>query len=1128
MPEWVLPPRRDTDRTLPRADAAGSWLSLNSYVHLNDLASELNANADVRTGQDLVSVPDAWGHIDTFRMALSDEDHALHANAVREWRALLALFALGHRYQDDTPLDTREVPLEALGQQGEDGLFGAVLSRLLPPDRLEEDMNWGTPVLILLGGVPVGIMAPSTLVAPARGGLDRVRTQRPWLRNGEWQDPAEVPGMVKADLACLRAYLDHLRDSVQGMSGGPLKAVILRELNAYAGAVSAALAARGADALAAPRPHPLGLRTGTARVFHAMRSAFELAADGAPNSELILPPRPGLPEGFRGGVLMDARVADALQRDPDTIICWEGETLARVTGDPAFFRRQAQRAAAAGYLPLTLDDLFTPTLAVFEDATQCTGHPTGMEGGVLPLTPLALLFMDPNGLRQSLRVPPGYTETVVQWTIQLQNTDGGGLTPCPLRRSYAEAQVTRKAPPLVFLWPNFRAETWSHYYTYSSFDPTVRYGAKDPVDPASLTTALQERLRTADGLDRAFVETMARWSLTGTGAASIGSAIARTKTPPEALVCGGGAAGDDMAGLLLLPSRERPATHGRSAIIGVDFGTTNTCVHHLSHSDGLPRPLTFQADRVWWPYRAPIDTDRRKYELPYAFLPAHETKMPFRTLLYKSAHNDDPHPIRDTRIVFPVDVLRTVKTIQDEGENNFYLDIKWADQDQARAMNMFMSQLVVMAMAEMVADGFDLTNVQVRFSYPEAFSARQVTAFKQALRAATGRVEMGHAFNGVLHPESVAASYYFRKTRNILENQPFITLDVGGHTSDAAIWLGDQLLWKGSLEIGGRDLLIRFLAHHRDFFAELLHDDGITKMLQNVQGADQVLNGPVFSNVMETIVNSQAFTRAMDTHGPGMHTRSEMVTLWSVITLTFAGILHYLAWVLRYLRENKILQAPVRDVTLCFGGRGSQMFHRFCHDNTETQTALSQQFLRTAYLGEAVQVHFQYSSNFKEEVAAGLTHVPENQAECQARFKDVLLAERLNINTTDVNDIFGEPWGGVAALIDSDAKDPSTDLEEFRTFLANAARAHQIHLTDLTEKELNEIARRVEGVLAQQLESARDARQEHPDPLVRFDNFIPRPDIRPTDLMRVQPPFIVALRRLAHAVADGRIGIRGR
>jgi len=1117
MPEWVLPPRRDTDRKLPKADVAGTWRSFDSYAPLHGLASDLNANADVRTGRDLVSVPDAWGHLDTFRVALSDEEHALHASAVREWRALLALFALGHRYVDDAPLETREVVLNNGAVQPRDWSFGAVLSQLLPPDRLADDMDWGTPVLILLGGHPVGMLSPSTLVAPARDGLHRVRTHRPWLRDGAWRDPVDASGIVEADLACLLPFLETLREKVQATPRNPLQAVVLRELNRYRDAVSAALDARGANGLAAPYPRPIALNTGTAALHRALREAFEFEMEG---SELILPPRSGLPEGFKGGVLMDVNVAAALERDADSIICWDGETLARVTGDPAFFERQARKAAAAGYLPLTLDDLFTPALAVFEDAAQCTGHPAGLEGGLVPLTPLALLFLDADSLRQALRVPPGYTDTVVELTVRLQDTQGNPGTPCPLRRTYSAEHVRRKNSPLVFLWPDFSANIWSHYYTFSWFDPDLRYGANEPLDPTSATAALGQGLAMAAGLDRAFVESLVQRRLSGTGDNGTGKVIARTTAPPEALVCGGGDAGDEIAGLLLLPARRRPGKHERKAIIGVDFGTTNTCVYSLSRADGMARPLTLKADRVWWPYRSAIESHLRTMELPYFFLPTHATNMPFRTLLYRTGNLRNAEPIRDIRIVFPVDVMKTIMSLTEEGENRFYLDIKWADQDRNLAMNMFMSQIVVMAMAEMVDDGFGLDQVQVRFSYPEAFTPDQVVAFRQALGNAMQRVEMNAAFADVLYPESVAASYYFRNARQVIANQPFVTIDVGGHTSDAAIWRGDRLLWKGSLEIGGRDLLIRFLAHHRPFFAELLDDDDVAKMLTEVHDADQVLNGPLFSNVIETIVNGPDFTQALDQRGPAMNARPEMVTLRSLTTLASAGMLHYLGSVARLLSQKDVLGQGVNTVTLCFGGRGSLLFRKFCDAYPDTRTTLSRQFLTAADLDESVVVHFEYSDSSKEEVAAGLTQVPADLKESQPAFADVPLGELVTAAEHPQG-----PWTGIEQLIASRDVCPRTDLEAFRAFLDSTTREHRIHLTSV-KNALHDIARHVEMGLEERLREVHANLQVSDVGPVARDDAAGFLDPRHTDLMYVQPPFIAALRLFAHAMAEGKVGAR--
>ena len=65
--------------------------------------------------------------------------------------------------------------------------------------------------------------------------------------------------------------------------------------------------------------------------------------------------------------------------------------------------------------------------------------------------------------------------------------------------------------------------------------------------------------------------------------------------------------------------------------------------------------------------------------------------------------------------------------------------------------------------------------------------------------------------------ESLSSALYFASSKSAPFTETVVTIDIGGHTSDISIWQDRKLLWRNSMQIAGRHILINFLNENPKF-----------------------------------------------------------------------------------------------------------------------------------------------------------------------------------------------------------------------------------------------------------------------------------------------------------------------
>ena len=137
--------------------------------------------------------------------------------------------------------------------------------------------------------------------------------------------------------------------------------------------------------------------------------------------------------------------------------------------------------------------------------------------------------------------------------------------------------------------------------------------------------------------------------------------------------------------------------------VGIDFGTTNSCVYYRENNDE-PRPISF-SDRIYSPFEVTKDTkDIIDYTLT-EFIPKTNVDVPFLSLSRDRLSENDPRqgdnlPIWSKFIYYANNILLGLDSILNPGDRPIKGDLKWSDSPQdILNVEVYMAQIALQALA---------------------------------------------------------------------------------------------------------------------------------------------------------------------------------------------------------------------------------------------------------------------------------------------------------------------------------------------------------------------------------------------------------------------------------------------
>lgn len=497
MPIANLPPLK-TGVRIP--DRAGVWSA--GELNLDRLADALNIDA-VLEASELRSIPDAWAQVQIARQALTAQaadpprKHSAGRAVTRQWRALLALFALQPLYRDryELVIDSYDLPPAPKPDTPVEprAAFAGVLATLPPTARLRSSFaDWSRLGMVFArsvgtGQTPamVGLLTPDLMVSPTRL-TDGARLPGvPWFENGPL-DPTEVAALNARDFFVLAKYLTQLRqflaDQAAFAADPDLNSQVLNAVEKFR-----ARCAELAEGVQLATLDETLVTSAPLSALHApMLKTFVIdpAKIDVTQGPCHLKLRDAVTAPFKGILLLDPAVAEIRGLAANRTVVWRHYLLSEMS-DPRVLDTVREDAASEGYLAISADELFAAEFIDLEAGSKVRGHDlNGFRGALLPLSPAILLLLSPSEIRKAIGIRPGGGgERHV--TLRLTLLDG---TPLEMARTFAAGAAGRNAatnvvrPANLAIWPDFQHRDWPWNFLRFEHDPgstdlQTRFGA---------------------------------------------------------------------------------------------------------------------------------------------------------------------------------------------------------------------------------------------------------------------------------------------------------------------------------------------------------------------------------------------------------------------------------------------------------------------------------------------------------------------------------------------------------------------------------------------------------------------------------------------------------------------------
>jgi hypothetical protein len=1088
MPHPYLP-KKKTGGRFADPPAIRVW-DERAKTHLESLSDALDVTS---TDHRIHSIPDPWARAILFDRALFDETHLLHSTIKGEWRGILALLGLRER-RGFNGLSAREVVLD--GESATAGSFTAVLAHLKPRNADLIDvrtlwdhfytLRWHRPPFDQRRPQAFAATLPGTLLCTGADYKNVFSTDEvPWFIDGILVDPVEH--IATRERQVLAEWVRLIASSIISLGHRSSRSNwIVGHLGDFAkdlerGIASAAASPAKKDATAIAKEllgeSSLGLMYGLYRLLDKAC----MPESGVISDVEILTTKENAPRSL----LVDPTLAQQWNETPREITVYRDISLAtsvRLTSS-------GKKSEALGdNIQWCTPDFFFSDRLIYEPNVSAPSFPGCLpvktsgsaqrRGVVLPLNSDVLRLLTPAEIAERLNIewqPNG--GAICSLKLTLKNSSGRERG-CKIQKTYTEADmVSLTNLPLVATWPDFQVEdlNWKAYYTFQLWsgekeELSVKPWADTAREPAEHRKYMLDKRRFQFYLSESY---------------------------PEALICETPYYNAAMQrerraqGILLInvPRLEQPAL-ASGVVLGIDFGSTGSNVY-IRNRESDPQPVLFSSSRV----RRITEYDNGQFLgfCRYLFVPSQDWTAESILSIFHD-FGDPPEgpssrkPLRDGHVLYADDPRTLIP--KDADRKRVRSNLKWGDERDRIAARDFLIQLCMQSAAEVAVQG--AREVDVRFSYPTAFSRRDLNVFEAHWRTAADKTTKITGIDFKLNPrdidnrEAIAATRFFADFAGHNDHMDItggaLTIDIGGGTTDLALWKERQLLAHSSVIFAGRDILLAPIRKKPQILSEIYQ----LIPLDNLQKSN---HDSAFNAELDAIIAK--FGNEMIQALPVAEARQNVKGLLSILEVGLCGLAFYSGLLVRRLSEAERFTQGYR-FPIFVGGNGSKLF-TWCAiggnlAKSEIHDRATGAFLAGANL-KNLKVEIHLSARPKSEVAHGLVcgSLPLNEdAEDYAR------------------PMAGESFKTPTGLGDWKESPPSEDIMNKKVFADRRLPIFSSFLRSIdvpvTEEMLDRIGGQIDLRFGQQAQEIEAARAKDPR-------------TKPADVVRNEPVFIMALKR---------------
>ena len=602
------------------------------------------------------------------------------------------------------------------------------------------------------------------------------------------------------------------------------------------------------------------------------------------------------------------------------------------------------------------------------------------------------------------------------------------------------------------------------------------------------------------------------------------------KSSPEAVLCNvatqsGGKSYTEHSkrvdvGLILFPDPQIVAETSNQWSVGIDFGTTNSCVYFKENKEN-PKELIFK-NRINTPYDPGTDEEEIEevMQAHKEFVPSREVTVPFMTILRERNFKEttvENLPFRSNFIYYVDQVLYAIQDLPDD-KRPLKFNLKWDEAEQSRTkVQYFVSQAVLQAAVEAAANGVKRENLTFNFSYPEAYNADHLRSFKRITRRA---VNVGLADEKYktqertgFETESISSALYFAKGQEIPFTENVVTIDIGGGTSDLSIWQDTKLLWRNSFRLAGKDVLINHLSNNLTLIKEISGNDDL--LLESYQTLQSIrTNKTKLANGIELLVNSPQFGEAFKNRFDIISGKEKGKELKDLTELALSGILYYVSQVLNHLIENGEFQTgkdKSKSLRICLGGKASTLY-KIVFEDADDQAGLSKMIEKVTG-GIFTSIGIVFTDTPKHEVSYGLLVDKQGAT-------DLDLTDRSHETVLGEDVIVGKNKIGIVSGLDADKQWRVKDISQLKTFLKYLQAYSKIPVK-LTKKFEGDLEGKINAELKNGQSRAQDLRKNMQS--VEGDDSLA--EIQKTSSI-IEPVFIQGLKQVINEITSGKLKLK--
>lgn len=918
MPTPLLPSLKEDKVAIARR---GEWIS-ESQNTISDLVDDLKVAVNSKT--DINSIPDIWARPAMYEAILGDESHHLHQKFVAEWRGILAIIALREaRGLKNIKLEKFIVP-DACELTGAEPKFEQVVAKLLPEKFKKFGMDQNSIMQIFtINNKPLAFVWPGLLLCPAVG-LDKIIVNNiSWWNDRDISDPTKF--LSDAEKVLLKNWIGNVRSGLDRKEN-----TLLTLLNSF----EEDLAVDDVDTRMA-----YGNRIGVEGAYKFIDypvmpvlsekciedSVVKLVNQKGINAKTLLVIVPGMDKQWDIAANKIV-VAGTATFDAVANLCFGGQIFGE--------NKKVINGIDIGQFNAELcssEDFFTDKIGICYGidnrfSNSLVSLPIRIDGAdarvILPIKQKLLEYLHAEWIAEHVIVnvkeqPGGQTGSDIEVKIDLPLSGNKTERLIKISKIYHRSVgeiVDYDLLPVIQIWPNFETveeNVWQAYYSF--FDAPIGWQRRtfyaepywNDIKPRSIET------------NKTYAE------------------IIVGKKFPEAYVCYSveeNASGNkkDEIGLILLkkPQKIQKSSSNKNCEIGIDFGTTNSIAYYAIN-DEEPEIIRFQ-NRLYsvvdWDFTS-VEELRRNFFSKKEQPEQNTTSIRsiFHTFIGEYDGELDKPLMRGN--IYYLEGANT--TAEDDGNiEGLHDDMKWSE-DGTDNKIVFLMQFAMQCMAEVIVKG--ATRINWNYSYPSAFSVQQNDDMKRIWGNhvlpnlhVISKLSVSEISNKT---ESVAMAEFFTKRMDAAVQRGIVCFDIGGGSTDIAIWQGDKKSGRRhqcSLKFAGRKILNSYLFNKKQNNSAILsllrsNSDKYNDQLERVNNADlSTFNMEIEALLKyhEKLIFNSLTSKSMN---------PDVSTILRDITFALAGIFYYVGTVITYLRNNDEYDEKVNLPNCYVGGNASKL-----------------------------------------------------------------------------------------------------------------------------------------------------------------------------------------------------------